>query len=60
MANVHWAPNTWRDFQAAQQPEWPDASEADRVYKQLATLPPLVFAGEARILTHRLSQVAAG
>ncbi|MGH9302653.1 MAG: 3-deoxy-7-phosphoheptulonate synthase, partial [Acidimicrobiales bacterium] len=60
MADAHWAPNSWRDLEAPQQPQWPDSAEAERVHKQLATLPPLVFAGEARVLTQRLAQVASG
>ncbi|MGH9275434.1 MAG: class II 3-deoxy-7-phosphoheptulonate synthase [Acidimicrobiales bacterium] len=55
-----WAPSTWRDRTAAQQPTWPDDAALDAVLKQLATLPPLVFAGEARDLTKALGQVADG
>jgi 3-deoxy-7-phosphoheptulonate synthase len=55
-----WAPSTWRDRPAAQQPAWPDEAALDAVLKQLATLPPLVFAGEARQLTGALAQVADG
>ncbi len=55
-----WAPSTWRDRSAAQQPSWPDEAALDAVLKQLATLPPLVFAGEARDLTSALGQVADG
>src|SRR5690606_13688138 len=55
-----WAPGTWRDRPAAQQPSWPDESALDAVLKQLSTLPPLVFAGEARLLTSALSDVANG
>ena len=55
-----WTPATWRDRSAAQQPTWPDAGAFDAVTKQLSTLPPLVFAGEARALTAALGQVADG
>ena len=55
-----WRPNSWRDRPAAQQPEWPDEAALDRSLKQLAGLPPLVFAGEARQLTENLADVAAG
>ena len=48
-----WTPASWRDRPAAQQPDWPDEGALDRVLKQLASLPPLVFAGEARDLTAR-------
>jgi len=55
-----WAPSSWRDRPAAQQPAWPDDAALEASLKQLATLPPLVFAGEARNLTTALGQVADG
>ena len=55
-----WTPGSWRDRHAAQQPEWPDQAALEYVHKQLSTLPPLVFAGEARHLRSALAEVAAG
>jgi 3-deoxy-7-phosphoheptulonate synthase len=55
-----WTPATWHERPAAQQPEWPDAAALEAVVKKLATMPPLVFAGEARNLTARLAQVSNG
>jgi len=55
-----WAPSSWRDHPAAQQPPWPDDAALEAALKHLATLPPLVFAGEARSLTTALAQVADG
>jgi 3-deoxy-7-phosphoheptulonate synthase len=55
-----WAPDSWHRRTAAQQPQWSDAGALDAVLKQLSTLPPLVFAGEARALTSALAQVADG
>ena len=55
-----WTPDSWQSRPAAQQPEWPDAAALDAALKRLSGMPPLVFAGEARILTDRLAQVAAG
>ncbi len=55
-----WAPSSWRDHPAAQQPPWPDDAALQAALKHLATLPPLVFAGEARGLTTALAQVADG
>jgi len=55
-----WAPSSWRDRTAAQQPCWPDDAALEGTLKQLSTLPPLVFAGEARNLTTALGQVADG
>jgi len=59
MARI-WTPDSWHGFPAEQQPAWPDAGELDRALKQISTLPPLVFAGEARNLQSALGQVAAG
>src|SRR5213596_2969069 len=55
-----WAPDTWRARPAAQQPDWPDPAALDRALAELATQPPLVFAGEARTLQAALGTVAAG
>ena len=41
-------------------PAWPDPARAAAVEAELRSFPPLVFAGEARVLTDRLAQVAAG
>ncbi len=43
-----------------QQPNWPDAAHLDGALKQIASFPPLVFAGEARSLQAALGQVASG
>ena len=55
-----WTPASWREFEAAQQPEWPDEVELAAVQAQLKALPPLVFAGEARQLRSALARVAVG
>ena len=55
-----WNPRTWRDHVALQQPHWPDGDAHEAALEQLSSLPPLVFAGEARELTERLADVAAG
>jgi len=60
MTSGEWAPTSWRERPAAQQPRWPDDAALEAALKQLSTLPPLVFAGEARALTADLGQVAAG
>src|SRR3954447_4943570 len=60
VSSPNWTPAIWRDHPAAQQPEWPDADAFDRVLKTLSTLPPLVFAGEARQLQATLAEVQAG
>ncbi|QXC62687.1 3-deoxy-7-phosphoheptulonate synthase class II [Aquihabitans sp. G128] len=55
-----WSPSSWRDRTASQQPDWPDEAALDAVLKQMGTMPPLVFAGEARALTTQLGAVANG
>ena len=55
-----WSPDSWRSHPIKQQPTWPDPAELDRALKQIASFPPLVFAGEARSLQSGLAQVAAG
>jgi len=59
-ARPRWTPESWRGFPAAQQPAWPDEAELDAALKQIASYPPLVFAGEARTLQSHLAQVASG
>ena len=51
MANT-WAPDSWQGFEARHLPSYPDAGALDAATASLATHPPLVFAGEARILIH--------
>ena len=55
-----WSPDSWRSHPIKQQPTWPDPAELDRALKQIASFPPLVFAGEARSLQAGLAQVSAG
>jgi 3-deoxy-7-phosphoheptulonate synthase len=55
-----WAPTSWRSRPAEQQPEWPDDHALEQSLKVLSTLPPLVFAGEARGLRRALAEVAQG
>jgi 3-deoxy-7-phosphoheptulonate synthase len=55
-----WTPDSWRKKPIQQVPEYPDLRALDDVEKQLATFPPLVFAGEARSLKKQLARVADG
>jgi 3-deoxy-7-phosphoheptulonate synthase len=55
-----WSPSSWRELPAAQQPDWPDSVALERALDELRELPPLVFAGEARSLTHALGDAAEG
>ncbi|KPF96719.1 phospho-2-dehydro-3-deoxyheptonate aldolase [Rhodopseudomonas sp. AAP120] len=55
-----WTPESWRSKPVQQMPGYPDAKALADVEAQLATFPPLVFAGEARNLKKQLASVAAG
>jgi 3-deoxy-7-phosphoheptulonate synthase len=55
-----WTPDSWRAKPIMQVPEYPDPRALADVEKQLATFPPLVFAGEARDLKRKLATVAKG
>src|ERR1044071_1912003 len=58
--NKRWTPDSWRRKPIVQVPDYPDATALADVEKQLATFPPLVFAGEARNLKRALARVADG
>ena len=55
-----WTPDSWRGKPVLQMPDYPDKQALADVEKQIATFPPLVFAGEARNLKKSLARVAAG
>ncbi|MDP8969885.1 MAG: 3-deoxy-7-phosphoheptulonate synthase class II [Actinomycetota bacterium] len=55
-----WTPESWQSLAADQQPDWPDGGALSTALQELACLPPLVFAGEARALRDSLAAVAAG
>ena len=59
-AAAKWSPNSWRARPIVQIPDYPDGKTLAEVEAQLASFPPLVFAGEARNLKRTLAQVAAG
>ncbi|MDH6127239.1 3-deoxy-7-phosphoheptulonate synthase class II [Kitasatospora sp. GP82] len=52
--------HSWQSLPAAQQPEWPDQEALRKVLAELASYPPLVFAGECDQLRARLGAVARG
>jgi 3-deoxy-7-phosphoheptulonate synthase len=55
-----WTPDSWRSKPVQQIPVYRDAKSLSEVEAQLATFPPLVFAGEARNLKKALARVAGG
>ncbi|QIB32855.1 class II 3-deoxy-7-phosphoheptulonate synthase [Ancylobacter pratisalsi] len=55
-----WTPESWRALPVQQVPDYPDTEALASVERQLASFPPLVFAGEARRLKRELAKVANG
>ncbi len=60
MSADRWTPRSWRGKPIQQAPDYPDPDALAAVERQLASFPPLVFAGEARKLKKHLAQVCAG
>src|SRR6202050_4028788 len=58
--SAKWSPESWRSKPIMQMPDYLDAKALADVEAQLASFPPLVFAGEARNLKQVLAKVAAG
>lgn len=58
--NSTWTPESWKEFPAAQQPDWPDQAEYDAVLKEMASLPALVFINEIKELNSALALAAQG
>ncbi|MBE3022698.1 3-deoxy-7-phosphoheptulonate synthase class II [Campylobacter sp. RM13119] len=57
---MSWSRDSWRKYRALQQPVYPNLDELRDVENKLKTLPPLVFAGEARKLKTELAKVCDG
>ena len=55
-----WTPDSWRSKTIRQMPHYQNSAALSAVERQLADLPPLVFAGEARQLKTELAKVARG
>ena len=55
-----WSPSSWTSRTALQQPNYPCQEKLADAVKQLERFPPLVFAGEARMLEERLAEAALG
>ena len=55
-----WHPDSWRHKTALQQPSYPDQAALKASVAEIARMPPLVFAGEARSLQERLAACSRG
>jgi 3-deoxy-7-phosphoheptulonate synthase len=52
--------DAWRSLPAVQQPEWPDPQALEAATAELASYPPLVFAGECDDLKAKIAAAARG
>ncbi len=55
-----WTPDSWRQRQALQQPNYPDPAAVDRALAELRQLPPLVTSWEILQLRAQLAEAADG
>src|SRR5262249_39671656 len=60
LPDFEWEPASWQRCAAAQVPDWPDDDALKTATEELRSLPPLVFAGEARSLQQSLARVSQG
>ena len=56
----NWSRTSWQNYPALQQPNWPDKKHYEQVLETIASLPPLVFAGEIRELKSLLAKAVDG
>lgn len=57
---VDWSPDSWKQFPATQQPEYPDPAALERVVAELSALPPLVTSWEIVALREHFVRAAQG
>ena len=58
--NPSWNINSWKDFEIAQQPIWPNTVAYNEIIKKISTYPSLIVIDEIRQLKKRLQKVADG
>ena len=58
--NTNWRRNSWRDFEAEQQPSFEDEVQLDEVIHELGQKPPLVTPWEIDRLTGQLAAASKG
>ena len=58
--NSKWSTDSWRNFPVKHQPTYSDMTALKLTEEKLKSLPPLVFAGEARTLKEKLASVSEG
>ncbi len=57
---MSWTPGSWRAFPIKQQPTYQDQETLRQVESELASYPPIIFAGEARNLKRKLAAAGRG
>ena len=55
-----WTLKSWQEFKAEQQPDWETTTNYSSVLNKIKNYPPLVFAGEVRVLKEQLANAAQG
>ena len=55
--NNNWSPSTWRKKNALHMPKYLDEKHLNKTLDKISKFPPLVFAGEARLLKEKLTKV---
>jgi len=58
--NNDWSPSSWRRKNALHMPQYLDEKHLNKTLEKISKFPPLVFAGEARLLKEKLSDVSKG
>ena len=58
--NNNWSPSSWRKKNALHMPHYLDEKHLNKTLEEISKYPPLVFAGEARLLKEKLSDVSKG
>jgi 3-deoxy-7-phosphoheptulonate synthase len=56
----NWSKNSWKNFNATQQPEYRDADSYSKVLKKIESYPPLVFSGEVENLKRQIGMAGDG
>ena len=60
MSKDNWTPDSWKNHQANQQPQYEDKELLNEALSEVGLLPPLVFAGEVDELKKKLSMASQG
>ena len=55
-----WSPKSWRNKDALHMPNYQNEDHLNKTLNEISKYPPLVFAGEARLLKNKLGEVANG